>query len=209
MSGPHPDSRKVSELLAALSREHRGERVRIGDLLAAFGDRAFGVLMLVFALPNAVGLGAIPGVSTVFGLPQVILALQMTIGFERPWMPAWLLERGIARTDFASMVDKSMPYLVKAERILRPRWTMLASGPAERILGVAFLVPAIVVSLPIPLGNWLPAVAIGIMAIGLIERDGLAVSAGTAVGVVSVALAAGVVLGGAAAGFLLFQQVFG
>jgi hypothetical protein len=199
---------KVSAILDGLAQESTA-RVRLADLVNALGDRAFGVLILIFALPNAVGLGTIPGLSTVFGLPQIFVALQMALGLHRPWLPRWLLERSIARADFTKMVDRSRPYLLKAERILRPRWPAMSSYVAERFLGVVFVVLAAIVSLPIPLGNQPPAVAMAFISIGLVERDGLYVTIGLGVAVIAVALAGAVVLGGAAALLFLFRQVFG
>jgi hypothetical protein len=205
---PH-DSRQISEVLADLGKNGDGERVKLGDIISALGDRAFSVSMLILALPNAVGLGTIPGLSTVFGLPQLVLALQMTIGMERPWLPRWLLDKSIARKDFDLMITRSMPYLVKIEKVLRPRIPALSSFMAERILGAVFVGLAVVVSLPIPLGNQPPAVGIALISLGLIERDGLFIILGLIASVIAVAIAAGVVLAGTAAIWLLVTHLFG
>jgi hypothetical protein len=205
---PH-DSRKISELLTELGRNGAGDRIKLGDLISVLGDRAFGISMLMLALPNAVGLGAIPGLSTVFGLPQIVLALQMTVGLERPWLPQWLLERTIARKDFDTMLAKSMPYLLRMEKVLRPRWEVMSSYLAERVLGAVFVVLASIVSLPIPLGNQPPAVAMALISLGLVERDGLFITFGLVVSVIAVAVASAVVLAGTAAIWLLLTHFFG
>ena len=191
------DTRRVSEILAAM-RARANERVKLADIVAELGERAFGVAMLLFSLPNAVGIGVIPGISTLFGVPQIILALQMLAGFERPWLPVWLLEKSIARADFERMIDRSMPVLVRVERYLKPRAAALTGPLVERLMGLVFLVLAAVVSLPIPLGNQPPAVAIAVVALGLTARDGVFVAAGCVMGVAAVAIASLVVLGGAA-----------
>jgi hypothetical protein len=179
-------------------RARANERVKLADIVAELGERAFGVAMLLFSLPNAVGIGVIPGISTLFGVPQIVLALQMLAGFERPWLPVWLLEKSIARADFERMIDHSMPVLVRVERYLKPRAAALTGPFVERLMGLVFLVLAAVVSLPIPLGNQPPAVAIAVVALGLTARDGVFVAAGCAMGVAAVAIASLVVLGGAA-----------
>jgi hypothetical protein len=191
------DTRKVSEILATM-RANAGERVMLADIVAELGERAFGVAMLLFSLPNAVGIGVIPGISTLFGVPQIILALQMLAGFERPWLPAWLLEKSIARADFERMIDRGLPILIRVERYLKPRAAALTGPFVERLTGLVFLVLAAVVSLPIPLGNQPPAVAMAVVALGLTARDGVFVAAGCVLGVAAVAIASLVVLGGAA-----------
>jgi len=202
------DERKVSDILRAM-RAEAGERVKLADIVASLGERAFGVAMLMFALPNAVGIGTIPGVSTLFGVPQIVLALQMLAGFERPWLPHWLLEKSIARADFETMVDRGVPILVRIERYLKPRWGGLTGALAERILGLVFLALAAIVSLPIPLGNQAPAVAMAVVALGLTARDGVFVVAGCVLGIFATALAGFVVLGGAAMIWLAITHFFG
>jgi len=201
--------RKASDILADLARNATSERVRLRDIVDALGERAFGALILIFALPNAVGLGAIPGLSTIFGLPQIFIAGQMVLGRERPWLPDWLLDRSLARADFITMVEKSTPYLIKIERMLRPRWMVLSAHWAERLLGLVFIVLAAIVSLPIPLGNQPPAIAMAFIALGVVERDGLYVIIGLVIAVIAVAIATAVVAGGAAAIFLLIRQFVG
>lgn len=192
------NGRKTSEILASLAARAEG-RVALGDLVASLGDRAFGLLMLIFALPNAVGLGTIPGLSTVFGVPQIIFALQMIAGLDKPWLPKVLLDKSIPAEDFRSVVAKSAPYLDRIEQLLRPRLMPLTSPIAERLLGVVFLVLATIVALPIPLGNWPPAIAMSVIALGLVERDGILVIAGLAIGIVAAVVALAVVGAGAAA----------
>jgi hypothetical protein len=206
-TGAHP--RKISELLTEFAAARKNGRVSMGELADAFDERAFGVLMLILSLPNAVGLGAIPGLSTVFGVPQIFFALQMAAGREDPWLPGFLANRSISGADFMVMVEKAMPYLLRAERTLRPRHEALTSRLAERLIGVLCVILAVIVSLPIPLGNQPPAIAMAVISLGLIEQDGAFVGAGAAIGFLSIAIALLVVLGGAAVLYLGLKELFG
>lgn len=42
-------------------------------------------------------------------------------------------------------------------------------------LGLCILVMAVIITLPIPFGNVLPVIALAVLAVALIERDGVAV----------------------------------
>ncbi len=192
------NGRKTSEILEQLAR-NATTRVALGDLVSSLGERAFGLLMLIFALPNAVGLGTIPGLSTVFGLPQVIFALQMIAGLQKPWLPRFLMEKSLSAEDFRSIVAKSQPQLRRLEQMLKPRLEGLTSPLAERFLGLVFLVLAIIVAMPIPLGNWPPAIAMAVISIGVVERDGLFVLIGLLTSVVAIAIGLAVVSVGTAA----------
>lgn len=191
---PRQRPRRTSHLLRDFVTSHPEPRISLGVLRDALGDRGFGVLLFIFALPNLVPVN-IPLLSAVLGLPLVLLAAQLTYGRHKPWFPRWLTERSFSREGFANVVLRSLPYLEGAERLLRPRLTVLLSWTGERLIGLAILVLALVLFLPIPFANWLPACAIAIIGLAIVEKDGLAVLVGLAVGVASLVVAAAVVIG--------------
>ena len=175
-----------------LAEDGSRERVSVADLLATFGDRALAALMLIFALPNV--LPAPPGTSVLLGAPLPFLAAQLAFG-RRPWLPKLIVERSMPRSHFHALVSRAAPWLARAERLMRPRYAVLAMPPAEYAIGAVCLVLAVIVFLPIPLGNIFPAFAICLLALGILERDGLWVVAGLIAAAGSVALVWGVLYG--------------
>jgi len=166
------------------------------------------VVLFIFALPNLVPVN-IPLLSAVLGLPLVLLAAQLSYGRHKPWFPDWLTDQTFSRQGFAAVVTRALPYLERAERLLRPRLTVLLSWTGERLIGIAILILALVLALPIPFANWLPACAIAIIALAIVEKDGVAVLIGLVVGVLSLIVAATVVIGLVKAFLLLFSRVVG
>jgi len=177
-------------MLHALAQDESRDRIAVGDLLASLGDRALAALLFVFAVPNV--LPVPPGTSTILGAPLVFLAAQLAFGL-RPWLPAFIARRTMTRTDFAALVRRIGPWLARAERLLRPRATRLVSPPMEYLVGLVCLLLAVVLVLPVPLGNMLPALAISLFALGIMERDGLWILAGFAAAAVSAVVVSGVV----------------
>jgi hypothetical protein len=162
---------RFSEVLNDLaSRPARA--ISLGDVLDAFGDRAFGALMLVFAAPNMLPLP--PGLSAVLGAPLLFVTAQLMLGRPTLWMPVFVRRQSIPRDFFALLTTKLSPILQRAERILRPWLSLLLHPVNERIVGAACLLLAIILFLPIPFGNIPPAWAIAACALGILERDGLA-----------------------------------
>jgi hypothetical protein len=204
---PAPNSRRTSQLLREFLAGETGPRITLGALRDALGDRGFGVLLFIFALPNLVPVN-IPLLSAVLGLPLVLLAAQLSYGRHKPWFPDWLTHQTFSRHGFAAVVTRALPALERAERLLRPRLTILLSWTGERLIGIAILVLALILTLPIPFANWLPAFAIAIIGLAIVEKDGLAVLAGLGVGVASVLVAATVVIGLIKAFLLLFSGIF-
>lgn len=179
----------LSVVLFRLAHEGDSDRVSIGNLLAALGDRAIGALMFVFAAPNVVP--APPGLSGILGAPLVFLAAQLMLGMK-PWLPGVITRRSIARNDLQTLVRRLSPWLARAEKLLRPRWSVLTRPPFEYAVGLLCFVLAVVIVLPIPLGNILPALALSMLALGVLERDGLWVIAGTATAAFALTVVSGV-----------------
>lgn len=177
----HPHA-QVSDLLEALTR-HEGDTLTVRDILEQFGERAFGALMLVFAAPLVLPMP--PGLSAILGAPLVFITAQLAVGRSRLWLPRVLADRRFRTADFAGLVQRILPHLRKLEAHLRPRLTFLLGFLAERAVGLVALILAIIVFLPVPFGNMLPALAIAVLGLGLVERDGLATLLGWLVAVAS------------------------
>jgi len=201
-------ARRLSEMLTELANDPSRETISIADIRDAMGDRAFGALMLVFALPNALPVNA-PGVSTVLGAPLLFLAAQLILGFKAPWLPAFVMRRSLRRESFARAMGVAVPWIRRLEKLLKPRLQLLASSWAERAVGLVCAVLAIVLMLPIPFANMPPAVAICVMAMALLERDGLATLAGLALAAGALSIASGVILGIVKAVSLFLRHLLG
>lgn len=199
----------VLATLRRLAYDHPKDDIPLGEILSFLGDRAFGLMMLVMALPMATPLSAIPGVSAVFGLPLAIICFQLMLGFRQPVLPRALAERTIKRQVFAQAVERAAPWLVKIERVIHPRLKPLTGPVAERLIGMVCVVMAGILALPIPGGNQPPALAIALFAIAIIERDGLFTILGLVVVVLALLLL--VIIYGlvAAAGVFLFNKASG
>lgn len=205
-SPQRPPRRRLSEILTELARDPAYDRISIADLLTIMRGRALAALLLIFAAPNV--LPSIPGMSAILGLPLIYLSAQLMLG-KKPWLPKIAASRSFSRADFAAMVDRAAPLLARAERLLRPRLPALVHTRAEPVIGAICLILACVIALPIPLGNMLPAFALSLLALGLLERDGLWIIIGTAVGALSLVIVAGVVYAMFKAAVFIVLNAFG
>lgn len=179
---------RTSTLLRRFADEgDPGDWLTLGTLVERLGDRGFGVLLFLWALPNMI---PIPGISTPFGLLTVLTASQMVLGRARPWLPKTLLDRGVRRGDFKRMTDRALPYLERFERYCKPRWSVVPQGLAERLVGLVLIVLGLVLMLPIWGGNLPPGIAVALIALGLIETDGVMVVAGVVAAAIALAVVA-------------------
>jgi hypothetical protein len=199
------DGLSLSQLLRKLADDTTRDRIAVGDLLQALGDRAIGALLFIFAFPNI--LPVPPGTSAVLGAPLVFLAAQLAFGM-RPWLPGLISRRSMSRSDFYGMIRRVVPWLERAEKLLRPRISVLALPPFEYLIGVVCLLLAAVLVLPIPLGNMLPALSISLLALGLLERDGYAIATGLIAATVSAVVVSGVIWGVVKGIIFMISEVF-
>ena len=173
-------ARRLSELFAQLARDAHGP-ITIEHIRNAMGNRSFAPLLVLFAAFNLIPLP--PGASAFLGIPLIIVSAQMVYGKKQAWLPSFVMKRSLSADQFRRVMDWIVPRLIRLERIIRPRYWPFWRKQGDRVIGLIALVLAIVVTLPIPLGNWLPAFATALLGLALSERDGILFAIGGAVGV--------------------------
>jgi len=144
--------------------------VSIGELMERFGGRALGALLLVFGLVCILPLP--PGSTTIFGAPLLLLAPQLLIGARAPWLPRKVRERAIATADLRRGLPRVLPWLERVEAVSRPRLHFFFGPVGQRVIGLICTLLALVLILPIPLGNMLPAAAVTVLSLSLVQKDG-------------------------------------
>jgi hypothetical protein len=189
VSSPPPKSgpARASDLLEELLDAFPNEVVTVGEVLERLEGRAFGLLLLLLALPNVIP--NIPGLSTIFGIMLLAPAVQLVLGRGELWLPkrvrAWSFSRDVLRTT----IKASVPWLRRIERYIRPRWTVLVGAPFTNLMGVHVILMALVLMLPIPLGNLPPGLTVAATALALLQRDGRLAILSIPMGAISVAIA--------------------
>jgi hypothetical protein len=178
-------SQTLDDFVASITTES----VDLATIVRFMGRRSIAALLILLALPMAVPMPA-PGISVIFGIPLIVISAQLLLGRRTAWLPARLARRSVKRADLALLVARALPRLRAFERVVRPRLEWMAGNGATVPIGAVCLLLAIIITLPIPLGNVFPGFAIVIMALGILERDGIAVGLGLLVAVGAVVIVA-------------------
>jgi len=168
---PHYDT--VSSLVRHLERTLPPEGdVSIGQLLAALGMYGFVFFLLILALLN-VAIFMLPGLSILFGVPMVILAVQVLLGIRSPIFPAFVRDRAIRAQTLQRGLDWAIIALERIEPAVRPRLLFLTHPTIVRAHFLAALLLAFMVAIPLPFVNLPPTFGVILLAVGLMQRDGL------------------------------------
>lgn len=162
-----------SEILQNLAEEMGDKNITPHALTERLSERGFGLIILVLALPNLVPI-ILPGLSTITGLLIIIFALQMILGRKEIYLPEKFAYREFSGVILKHIVKYCSPTLKFIERFMRPRLVEI-SDKSERLVGSVILIMAVIMFLPIPLMNFIPAFCISFLALGFLQKDGMVI----------------------------------
>lgn len=170
------DIKNLVTLLESLVEQTNGEKVSVEDLMNAAGRRAFGPLLLLLGFIAISPLTIVPGTSWLIALITLLIAGQVVIGRERPWLPKSALTVTFPREALIKGVNSVLRPARFIDSFLKPRIGFLTEPPFVQFVALASIAAALI-TFPlgfIPFGPFLPGLAIMLVGLGLTARDGVA-----------------------------------
>ena len=171
----------LREQLEGIIHDLPPDRITLGELLEVFGEEGLLLLTILLTLVFLIPV-SIPGVSTVFGAAILLVGISR-VGGKPLWLPARLRTKPLPADRLKPGLVAGMKWVRRMEKVSRPhRLPALVRGRAAMLVtNLAFVLAALLLMAPfgfIPFSNTLPALALLFYAVGLIQRDGVAVLAG-------------------------------
>jgi hypothetical protein len=163
-------------LLPTLDRLFAGPReslLTIRAFLDGLEDRSYAFVVAALNVPNCVPTG-IPMVSTITGVPMLFLVVQYFLGRPTPSLPEVVARRGLPRgklQDF--LAGRARRTIEWVENAIHPRRDWWVSGTPRKLLLITWTLLILLLALPLPFDNLIPAWAIMFFCMALIERDGV------------------------------------
>lgn len=174
--------RPTSALLEDLMAEAPPGAVTLGWILDRLGPRSYGLVMLLLGLATMV-----PGLGVMAGVLVLWVAGQMIMARPAPTVPRVLSHRTFATRRLIAVLRRLVPVLRFLERFAHPRWPT-PFVTTRRSLGAMLLLLGVSVLSPIPLTQYVPAVAIMAIALAYLEDDGVLLAVAIAIAVLSLGL---------------------
>ncbi|GHB98538.1 exopolysaccharide biosynthesis protein [Thermomonas carbonis] len=182
-TGTGPREAGTRAILDALLDGDPAQSLDFDTLLDGLGRRAFGMLLFVAALPAFI---PIPIGGALSGPLIMLVAAQLLVAMQHPWLPGFIARRGPKRQSLARFERLVDPWLARLERIVRPRFTAVLDHPlATAFTGLLLLLLGLLLALPIPLTNYVFGGLILLYALALLERDGALMLAAWGLGMVA------------------------
>lgn len=164
----------LKKAFITLQHKAQPDGLYVEDILATFGSRSHGFLILFFSLPFVQPIPLV-GLSTPLGILIALVAIFQGLN-RRPWLPRKVLRMHLKPNLIVSSCNLLVRILDKTERFIKPRFSFWLSLSAVRIgnaLLIAMFALFLALPLPIPFSNSIPAYFLVINAIGSMEEDGI------------------------------------
>jgi hypothetical protein len=185
-----PASARTSDIIVKLAATGDSARVAVREIVSALGERAYALLIVVLGLPNCLPMP--PPIPLICGVLLLFVAAQIIVGLPSPWLPKRLLDRSIARGDLVKAASRAVPWLRWLEKGAKPRLAVFDHVLALRIMGVVLMMFALALISAAPVIGQIPlGLAVCLVGLGLVERDGYVVIAGIVVGTLGTSLSLG------------------
>jgi len=160
------------ETLEGLFDGPRDSVLTLDDFLNGLQGRSYAFAILALNLPNCIPTG-IPWLSTITGVPMLLLLFQLVAGRPVPSLPRMIGQRGLPRGKLRNFLDRARRHIRRLENAVHVRHEWLVTGLPRRLLQFAWSCNVLLLALPVPFDNLLPAWAILFFCLALIEDDGI------------------------------------
>ena len=170
----------ISDRLDQLADSATDSTVSLGWILEQLHERAFGLFLLVLALPCCIPF--LYGIPQIVSLPLMFVSIQILMGREVPWLPERLAARTVSVEGLRNLSARAAPWLRGIESFSRPRQAQLTRAPLDRVVGLALVLFSASILVPLPGTNTVPGFAVVLVSMGLLQRDGILVILGMLLG---------------------------
>ena len=163
--------KKLSNILTEQKQSDGSLKLTFNQLQALLQNQGMGIWIVLLALPSALPIPAM-GYSTPFGLVLAYLSIRLIQGKTQFTIPKKWGNKAFKLP--AKIMTQAIRFLKLIEHFVHPQRFSFANRFFKRpIVGINMLVLSIIMALPIPLTNTVPALLILLFGLGLMENDGL------------------------------------
>ena len=170
---------RTSDFVSKISLEVPSDGITFKDFLELIGEQGFLISCTVLVAPFLLPV-SIPGSSLPFGLAIILINIGMLLN-RHPLLPKRVMEYKISQENMLRILNGMVRVLRTLEKFTKPRSMFLFNTPVMKYVNsliIIFCAFLLMLPLPVPLTDFLPAYGILFLAVGSLERDGYLIFAG-------------------------------
>jgi hypothetical protein len=163
----------ISQLIKQLGDETPTHGIEIREMIERIGHQGLLIVIMVLTFPFLLPV-SIPGTSTPFGTLIILICLSM-FSTKPLRLPNRLQSIRIRQRHMVMIAGRAATILSKIEKWSKPRIYSLTATKKHfnvHLIGIILNAICLMVPLPLPLANAIPAYGIVFMTLGLLRRDG-------------------------------------
>ena len=163
---------KISNTINHLKEHINDDGIRFVDFIELIGNQGILLATIILVAPFLLPV-SIPGSSLPFGLAIILLNLSHLLG-GRILLPDFILNYRISQQNMISILNGMERILSGLERFFKPRLNFMENRSVKILNSSLIILSAflLMLPLPVPLTDFLPAYSILFLAIGTVEKDG-------------------------------------
>lgn len=169
----------LEERILILRRKAKGVSLSVAEILSILSGKGRFFILILLSIPFCQPI-QIPGLSTVFGIIIAFLGLRISFG-SRIWLPQKFLAKKVPSSTFEKVTNKILALVRKIKPWIHLRFIwMCQSRSMQKINGLIIFILGISLALPLPIpfSNLTAAWSIFLVALGMLEDDGVFVLIG-------------------------------
>ncbi|HJK87622.1 MAG TPA: exopolysaccharide biosynthesis protein [Candidatus Megaira endosymbiont of Hartmannula sinica] len=191
-------SQVIKDLLAKIKSKSNGSSTKVSQIVDDFHEEGILISLIFFGCPIALPLPYPPGFTTIFGMPLVILSMQLLLNYNRVALPTKINDFTIKNSFLINIIEKIIPKVIKIESYVKPRIEFARNPLFEKFLAIIMFIASLFVILPLPFTNAIPSQGIVVMSIALLNKDGIFMFVGLVVAILGMFVASLFIGGGIA-----------
>lgn len=175
---------KISSLLKDIIKKNKKEEISIADILETNKNNSYFLVFLMAVLSLIPTPFPFPLFSSFFGIVASVLFIQIFFGAKNLRLPNFVKKMSVKKEIFEKVVNKALSYIEKIENVSCRRITFYKNRILMLCVKFVILSMCLLLIIPIPLTNTLPAFGIIITIFGILNSDGIFVLVGILLSVV-------------------------
>ncbi len=168
----------TSKIISGVSEQIPEDGVNFREFLDLIGEQGGLISCLILVAPFLLPV-SIPGSSLPFGLAIILINIAI-LTKTHPLIPKMVMEYKISQSTMVSLLNGMNRILKGLEKFVKPRLNIITRPYMDQINNVFMIFCAflLMLPLPVPLTDFLPAYSILFLTLGSVENDGYMVIAG-------------------------------
>lgn len=168
----------IFEVLSLIFASYRNKYIKVRELFAELHEIGFGFVLFFAGLIGAF-------IPMVGGLLPIFFGVQMIIGKDSPWLPNFIADKKINIHAVQEKFHKHKKKFDYVNKFVKNRYDYFSSKLGEKLIGGIIVFCGFSIMIPLPATNFFPGVAIMIIALGFLSKDGIVMAAAIALGILS------------------------